>query len=42
LGELRSLCKACNDGLDRTNNPRHPVRDDGTPSDPNHHWNAGS
>jgi hypothetical protein len=37
LGPLRSLCK----GLPR-NSPRHPVREDGTPSDPKHPWNAGS
>jgi hypothetical protein len=41
-GEPRSLCKACHDGLDRTNNPRSPVRADGTPSDPKHPWNASS
>jgi 5-methylcytosine-specific restriction endonuclease McrA len=40
LGALRSLCKACHDGLDRTNNPRHPAREDGSPGDPKHHWNA--
>jgi hypothetical protein len=42
LGPLRSLCKACHDGLDSTNSPRHPVREDATPSDPKHPWNAGS
>jgi hypothetical protein len=42
LGELRSLCCACHNALDpRTNDPRQPtVRADGTPSDPNHPWNA--
>jgi 5-methylcytosine-specific restriction endonuclease McrA len=40
LGALRSLCKPCHDGLDRTNNPRAPVREDGSPSDPRHPWNA--
>jgi hypothetical protein len=33
LGALRSLCKACHDGLDRTNNPRAQVREHGSPSD---------
>jgi hypothetical protein len=42
VGALRSLYKACHDGLDRTNNPRAPVLEDGTPSDPNHPWNARS
>jgi len=42
LGALRSLCKACHDGLDADNAPRHPVREDGSPTDPKHHWNAGS
>ena len=27
------------DGLDRNDAPRAPVREDGTPSDPNHPWN---
>jgi hypothetical protein len=30
----------CHDSLDRTNNPRAAVREDGTPSDPRHPWNA--
>ena len=42
LGQLRSLCADCHNRLDRTNNPRAPVREDGTPSDPNHPWNARS
>jgi 5-methylcytosine-specific restriction endonuclease McrA len=42
LGPLRSLCADCHNGLDRTNSPRAPVREDGTPSDPNHPWNARS
>src|SRR5215472_13127097 len=37
LGALRSLCKACHDGLDGRNRApvrsRSPVRADGTPSD---------
>jgi hypothetical protein len=40
LGELRSLCADCHNGLDGTNRPgRSPVRPDGTPSDPHHTWN---
>jgi hypothetical protein len=42
IGALRSLCKPCHDSLDRTNNPRNPVREDGSPTDPNHPWNARS
>jgi hypothetical protein len=42
LGQLRSLCAECHNRLDRTNSPRAPVREDGTPSDPNHHWNRNS
>jgi 5-methylcytosine-specific restriction endonuclease McrA len=42
LGQLRSLCADCHNRLDRTNSPRAPVREDGTPSDPNHPWNARS
>jgi hypothetical protein len=42
LGALRSLCKPCHDGLDRTNNPPAPVLEDGSPSDPKHPWNARS
>jgi 5-methylcytosine-specific restriction endonuclease McrA len=41
LGQLRSLCVACHNGLDANNAPRAPVREDGTPSDPNHPWNTG-
>jgi hypothetical protein len=41
LGQLRSLCADCHNGLDDANNaPRYPVREDGTPSDPRHPWNA--
>ena len=40
LGPLRSLCADCHNRLDRTNSPRAPVREDGTPSDPKHPWNA--
>ena len=32
LGQLRSLCADCHNRLDRTNSPRAPVREDGTPS----------
>ena len=42
LGQLRSLCADCHNRLDGTNSPRAPVREDGTPSDPNHSWNARS
>jgi 5-methylcytosine-specific restriction endonuclease McrA len=42
LGQLRSLCADCHNRLDGTNSPRAPVREDGTPSDPNHPWNARS
>jgi len=42
LGELRSLCADCHNRLDGTNSPRAPVREDGTPSDPNHPWNRPS
>jgi 5-methylcytosine-specific restriction endonuclease McrA len=42
LCELRSLCPECHNALDRTNAPRSAVRADGTPSNPNHPWNAGS
>jgi 5-methylcytosine-specific restriction endonuclease McrA len=42
LGELRSLCAACHNRLDRTNAPRFAVNADGTPSDPRHWWNVGS
>jgi 5-methylcytosine-specific restriction endonuclease McrA len=42
LGELRSLCAECHNRLDANNAPRPPVREDGTPSDPRHPWNAGS
>ena len=42
LGQLRSLCAECHNRLDRTNSPRAPVREDGTPSDPHHPWNARS
>ena len=42
LGQLRSLCADCHNRLDRTNGPRAPVREDGTPSDPRHPWNARS
>ena len=43
LGELRSLCADCHNRLDDTNNaPRLSVHEDGTPSNPNHSWNAGS
>jgi len=38
LGSLRSLCADCHNRLDRNNAPRAPVREDGTPSDPNHPW----
>jgi hypothetical protein len=41
LGCLRSLCKPCHDGLDPSNASPAPVREDGTPSDLNHPWNAG-
>jgi hypothetical protein len=40
LGPLRSLCAECHNRLDANNAPRAPVREDGTPSDPNHPWNA--
>ena len=36
LGQLRSLCADCHNRLDRTNSPRAPVREDGTPTDPSH------
>jgi hypothetical protein len=40
---MRSLCAACHNSLDHTNQKvRHPVRADGSPSDPHHHWNAGT
>jgi len=39
LGKLRSLCAECHNAL---NNPRAPVRADGTPTDSRHPWNAGS
>jgi 5-methylcytosine-specific restriction endonuclease McrA len=39
LGQLRSLCADCHNKLDANN---APVREDGTPSDPNHPWNASS
>jgi len=42
LGELRSLCADCHDRLDADNAPRAPIREDGTPSDLNHPWKAGS
>jgi hypothetical protein len=42
LGQLRSLCADCHNRLDANNAPRSPVREDGTPSDPNHPWNTGS
>jgi 5-methylcytosine-specific restriction endonuclease McrA len=42
LGQLRSLCADCHNTLDRTNRPRAPVRENGTPSDPNHPWNRPS
>src|SRR5262252_8071566 len=42
LGQLRSLCADCHNRHDRTNSPRAPVREDGTPSDPNHPWNRPS
>ena len=42
LGQLRSLCAECHNRLDANNAPRAPVREDGTPSDPNHPWNARS
>jgi 5-methylcytosine-specific restriction enzyme A len=38
LGQLRSLCADCHNRLDGTNSPRAPIREDGTPSDPNHPW----
>jgi 5-methylcytosine-specific restriction endonuclease McrA len=44
LGKLRSLCAECHNALDANNRApvrsRSPVRADGTPSDPNHPWNA--
>jgi 5-methylcytosine-specific restriction protein A len=40
LGQLRSLCADCHNRLDANNAPRAPVREDGTPSDPRHPWNA--
>jgi hypothetical protein len=44
LGKLRSVCAECHDSLDANNRApvrsRSPVRADGTPSDPRHHWNA--
>jgi len=40
LGPLRSLCAECHDRLDANNAPRFPVREDGTPSNPKHPWNA--
>jgi len=39
LGKLRSLCAECHNALDDANNPRSPVRADGTPTDPRHPWN---
>ncbi|HVI66879.1 MAG TPA: hypothetical protein VM910_30530 [Bradyrhizobium sp.] len=42
LGPLRSLCVACHAQLDGNNVPRFPVREDGTPSGPNHPWNRGA
>ena len=42
LGPLRSLCADCHNRLDANNAARAPVREDGTPSDPNHPWNARS
>jgi hypothetical protein len=36
LGPLRSLCADCHNRLDRSNAPRAPVREDGSPSDPRH------
>ena len=42
LGQLRSLCADCHNRLDANNASRAPVREDGTPSDPKHPWNAAS
>jgi len=42
LGPLRSLCAECHNRLNANNAPRAPVREDGTPSDPKHPWNAAS
>jgi 5-methylcytosine-specific restriction endonuclease McrA len=43
LGALRSLCKACHNGLGPDNRSpvrlRSPVRADGTPTDLKHPWN---
>jgi hypothetical protein len=42
LGPLRSLCADCHNALKRNNRPRAPVLEDGSPSDPDHPWNASS
>jgi hypothetical protein len=36
------LCVQCHNRLDANNARRAPVREDGTPSDPNHPWNRPS